>query len=58
LRSNDLFDRANQRVVGLIGRVRMRNSRSRSAQRFGNDKLSGGNADMPETTEDNTRPLE
>ena len=33
LRSNDLFDRANQRVVGLIGRVRMRNSPYGRAQR-------------------------
>jgi hypothetical protein len=41
LRSNDLFDRANQRVVGLIGRVRMRNSPYGRAQRFGNEKLTG-----------------
>ena len=33
LRSNDLFDRANQRVVGLIGRVRTRNSPYGRAQR-------------------------
>ncbi len=33
LRSNDLFDRANQRVVGLIGRVRPRNSPYGRAQR-------------------------
>ncbi len=41
LRSNDLFDRANQRVVGLIGRVRTRNSPYGRAQR-GRMKKSAG----------------
>ena len=43
LRSNDLFDRANQRVVGLIGRVRPRNSPYGRAQR-GRTKSSAGAA--------------
>jgi hypothetical protein len=33
MRSNDLFDRANQRAVGLIGRVRKLNSPYGRAQR-------------------------
>jgi len=33
MRSNDLFDRANQRKVGLIGRVRKLNSPYGRAQR-------------------------
>ncbi len=41
LRSNDLFGRANQRAVGLIGRVRPRNSPFGRAQR-GRTKKSAG----------------
>jgi hypothetical protein len=44
LRSNDLFDRANQRKVGLIGRVRMRNSTYGRAQRGRTKKSPGASA--------------
>ena len=40
-RSNDLFERANQRAVGLIGRVRPRNSPFGRAQRGRTLGISG-----------------
>ena len=44
LRSNDLFGRANQRAVGLIGRVAPRNSPYGRAQRGRTLKLWGASA--------------
>jgi len=40
--SNDLFERANQRAVGLIGRVRKRNSPFGRAQRGRTPAITGG----------------
>jgi len=45
MRSNDLFERANQRAVGLIGRVRKRNSPFGRAQRGRTGFSAGGFAD-------------